>query len=427
MPPDPSGAALAPAAPPLLAPAAPLLLAPAAPPLLAPAAPPLLAPAALGTRSLASPASRSSPPRRLRIADVALFYGERSDGIRTYLEAKVEFAARTGAFEHHLVVPGPLAGPASPAEAYRHEQPSLRLAASNGYRLPLGSAGLQTTLRELAPDVVLLHDPYWTPRLASRAAHEIGAAVIAVHHSSAALHAAGLPGPQGVYRRALRRWYRRAYLEVDAVMSVVDPGPDTCRRCTLPLRLGLGPEFRPPAAATAPPRGDHVLYVGRLSREKGVRELLEAAAAARPTRPLVLRGTGPAADTLRERARQLGLGGRIAFEPYIHDRDELARQYALARCVALPGVHETFGLVALEAAACGTPVVTSQSTPSAALVGAFAHTFRAGDRTDLLAAIERARAQVDDPAGAAELATRHSWDAALRAELADLERLTGRE
>jgi hypothetical protein len=37
---------------------------------------------------------------------VALFYGERSGGIRTYLDAKVEHAQRTGAFEHHLIVPG---------------------------------------------------------------------------------------------------------------------------------------------------------------------------------------------------------------------------------------------------------------------------------------------------------------------------------
>jgi alpha-1,6-mannosyltransferase len=136
-----------------------------------------------------------APPRRLRVVDVTMFYGERSGGIRTYLEAKAAFAARTGRFEHHLVVPGR----ATAHEAGgRHQHRSLRLAASNGYRLPLGGGGLQTTLQALAPDVVLLHDPFWTPRGASRAAHECGAAVIAVHHSSASLHAAGLPGPDAV-------------------------------------------------------------------------------------------------------------------------------------------------------------------------------------------------------------------------------------
>jgi len=356
----------------------------------------------------------------LRVADVAMFYGERSGGIRTYLEAKADFARRTGTFEHHLVVPGRTT---TSVGAGRHEHRSLRLAGSNGYRLPLGSAGLPATLRALTPDVVLLHDPYWTPRLACRAAHDVGAAVIAVHHSSAALHAAGLPGPNAVYTRALRRWYRRAYEGVDAVMSVVDCGIDVRRAPTLSLRLGLDPAFAPQAAAA---RGEHVLYVGRLSREKGLRELLEAAAAASDRWPLVLLGTGPAGDTLRERARQLGLGSRVRFAPYLQDRGELASEYARARCVVLPGAHETFGLAALEAAACGAPVVTAQSTPSAALLDGFVQTFCAGDPTDLLYAIERARRCDPDPGAASALARAHAWDTALAAELADLERVAGR-
>src|SRR6202050_3548537 len=170
----------------------------------------------------------------LTVVDVALFYGERGGGIRSYLEAKVEYAARTNAFDHHLVVPG---RPQADAQEnpHRHQQPSLRGAASNGYRLPLGSSGLLSTLRELEPDVVLLHDPYWTPRLTSRVAHELGATVVAVHHSSVALHAAGIPAPQGVYEAALRRWYRRAYVEVDAVMSCVETDEDSRRESTLRL------------------------------------------------------------------------------------------------------------------------------------------------------------------------------------------------
>ena len=389
-----------------------------APPTAVQAGAALLGPSpAAGDGAAARGAAARAP---LRVADVAMFYGERSGGIRTYLEAKAEFARRTSLFEHHLVIPGRTT---TTVGAGRHEQRSLSLAASNGYRLPLGSAGLQSTLRCLAPDVVLLHDPYWTPRLASRTAHELGAAVIAVHHSSAALHAAGLPGPQGVYKRALRRWYRRAYLEVDAVMSVVDSDIDAQRPSTLPLRLGLDPAFGPRPDT---PRCDHVLYVGRLSREKGLRELLEAAAVAGEQWPLVLLGTGPAGDTLRERARQLGLSRRIRFAPYVRERDELAREYASAACVVLPGAHETFGLAALEAAACGASVVTADCTPSATLLDGLVETFRAGDATDLLCAIERARRRERDLRTAAALVDRHRWDAALAAELADLEQFLGR-
>ena len=249
------------------------------------------------------------------------------------------------------MIPGRPHAAAAGGDAHRHEHRSLRLAASNGYRIPLGSAGLPATLRSLAPHVVLLHDPYWTPRLSCRSAQPRGD-VVAVHHSSAALHAAGLPGPQQVYKAALRRWYRRAYLEVDTVMSVVDPGPDARRPRTLTLRLGLDPAFGPQQVQR---RGDHVLYVGRLSREKGVRELLDAAAAATEPWPLELVGTGPAGDMLRDRAESLGLAGRVHFRPYVTDRGALAREYARARCVVLPGAHETFGLVALEATRTPSP------------------------------------------------------------------------
>jgi glycosyltransferase involved in cell wall biosynthesis len=94
--------------------------------------------------------------------------------------------------------------------------------------------------------------------------------------------------------------------------------------------------------------------------------------------------------------------------------------------VVLPGVHETFGLVALEAAACGTPVVTAQTTPSAALLNGFIDTFRGGDSADLLRAIERARVRVPDPSAASALGAQHGWDKALAGELADLERLVFR-
>jgi alpha-1,6-mannosyltransferase len=352
------------------------------------------------------------------VADVAIFYGERSGGIRTYLEAKAAFAARTGALEHHLVVPG-REGTGNP---HRHEQRSLRLAASNGYRVPLGGSGLHATLRMLRPEVVLLHDPFWTPRAACAVAHEVGAVVVAVHHSSAALHAAGLPGPHRVYARALRRWYRRAYGDVDAVMSVVETDIDAHRPATLRLRLGLDPAFLPRPEVE---RLDHVLYVGRLSREKGLRELLEAAAASRDPWPLVLLGTGPAGDTLRERARQLGLGDRVRFDAYLNDRDELARAYAGARCVVLPGAYETFGLAALEAAACGAPVVTATTTPSAHLLGEFAETFTAGDASDLLRAIEVARRRRPDLLAAEALVARHDWDTLLTRELEDLRKLVG--
>ena len=110
------------------------------------------------------------PAPRLRVVDVALFYGQRSGGIRTYLDAKAAYAATSGSFEHHAVVPGRR----ERHEGTRHELRALEVAASNGYRLPLGTGQLEDTLRSIAPDVILVHDPYWALGPATRVGAERG-------------------------------------------------------------------------------------------------------------------------------------------------------------------------------------------------------------------------------------------------------------
>jgi alpha-1,6-mannosyltransferase len=200
-------------------------------------------------------------------------------------------------------------------------------------------------------------------------------------------------------------------------MSNVDTMADCGRRATMPLRLGVHEAFRPRSDVR---RGDHVLYVGRLSREKGVLELLDAAARSADPWPLRIVGSGPLEETLRRRAARLGLGARISFRPHARDPERLARRYAAARCVVMPGEHETFGLVALEAAACGTPVAACSTAPARHVLGHLGHGFVPGDPDDLDRAIADARAAVPDPAGAAALAWHHRWDRVLAAELESL-------
>ena len=346
------------------------------------------------------------------VVDVALFYGERSGGIRTYLDEKARFAASSTAFEHHTIVPGVRERHGSG----RHEVRSLRFPTSNGYRIPLGVGALKDTLRALRPDHVLLHDPFWRPHGVTRAAHALGARVIAVHHASPALNAAALPGPDALYLPLLRNVYRRAYEPVDAVMSAVDPRPDTGRPATIQLRFGVHRAFRPRPT----PRGEHLLYVGRLSREKRIDDLIAAAARLDPPRPVVLVGDGPERHLIAHRARRAGLEASVRFRPFVRDRDALAQLYREAACVVDPGPHETFGLVVFEAAASGARVVACDSTPAVAVADGLIETFAAADVADLVRAIERSLARPDEPAVAAALAARSTWENVFAAELAAL-------
>jgi alpha-1,6-mannosyltransferase len=356
--------------------------------------------------------------RALKIADVAVWYGERGGGITTYLDAKAEFAARTGAFEHHLVVPGPR----DVSRGSRHEVRALRVATANGYHIPLRTSSLSQALRAVAPDVVLVHDRFWSLMAAGPVAADLRTPVVAVHHASAALEAASVPGPRGAYGKVFRSWERRAYGRVDAVMSATLDA-EVGERPVLPLRFGLDPAFQPQGDAI---RGKHVLYVGRMAREKGIDTLLEAAAASFDPWRLVLLGDGPSRGWVEGLVSRLGLAQRVTMVGYVDDREQLARTYAAAACVVVPGAHETFGLVALEAAASGARVVAAASTPAAVSAGPeLVTTFNPGDPVDLLRAIEQARWAPRDLGAAAVLAARSSWDRAFEAELADLERLLG--
>ena len=102
--------------------------------------------------------------------------------------------------------------------------------------------------------------------------------------------------------------------------------------------------------------------------------------------------------------------------PFIAVPRALARAYAQAACVVVPGAHETFGLVALEAAASGAVVPTSDAVPSARLAPDLIHTFPAHDAGALAHAIGEVAATRVDVGAAEALGRRFTWERAIGAE-----------
>ncbi len=126
-----------------------------------------------------------------------------------------------------------------------------------------------------------------------------------------------------------------------------------------PDRLRVVPNFVP--VASVPPRdapGEGVLYAGRLSPEKGVDVLIEAAAR-RPGLRVEIAGDGPARPELEALAAARGLGGRVRFHGHLPP-EELARLRRRCAVAAVPSRwHENMPLVVLEAFAAGLPVVAT--------------------------------------------------------------------
>ena len=151
--------------------------------------------------------------------------------------------------------------------------------------------------------------------------------------------------------------------------------------CVAVVPAGVDVEqFRPGDQAAARraldlPDGPLVLFIGRIEPIKGVDILLRAAVETEVAQPLtVLIVGGDAADPERRRlealSRELGLASRVLFRDAVR-RADLPAYYQAADLCVVPSYYESFGLVAVEALACGIPVVATR-------VGGLQYTVRDG-------------------------------------------------
>jgi glycosyltransferase involved in cell wall biosynthesis len=191
-----------------------------------------------------------------------------------------------------------------------------------------------------------------------------------------------------------RQAERMGAVHVEIIPSGVDLPPE------------VGEEADPP----------EVLYAGRLSAEKGVLELVEAARGMN----LVVAGDGP-------------LRGRIPQARGFVPPSELALLYARAAVVVCPSHREGFGVACLEAMAHGRPVVASAVGGLLDLVvdGETGIHVPPGDVPALRAALERLLGDPDlrrkmGAAGRARAAERFSWDAVTRETVALYARYAGK-
>lgn len=205
-----------------------------------------------------------------------------------------------------------------------------------------------------------------------------------------------------------------------AAITVIHPGVDTVR---------YHPE--PSLDRTDPPS---FLYVGRLRRYKGVGVAIEALALARRTRPdlsLDVAGSGDDRSRLEALARQRGVADAVRFLGFVGEAEKI-RLFRRAWANVFPSPKEGWGITIMEAAACGTPSIASDSPGLRDSVrpGETGVLVAHGDAAALAARmVEFAtdRDLVDRLGGNARRhAEAHGWDAAARATEDHLHVLTGR-
>ena len=113
-----------------------------------------------------------------------------------------------------------------------------------------------------------------------------------------------------------------------------------------------------------------VLFVGRLTLQKGPDYFLEAAKRViehRPNTLFVISGSGDMAKQIIERSAYLGIGDKVLFTGFLREK-ELARLYGIADLLVMPSVSEPFGIVPLEALLNNTPVLISKQSGVAEVI-----------------------------------------------------------
>ena len=293
----------------------------------------------------------------MHLLDVTMLYAPTSGGVVRYLRAKHAWLRRHTSIRHTLLVPGDRNARSASGETYVRTW-ALR---PYGHRWPLAAWRWSREIRALAPDLIEVGDAGPEAWAALHAARSLEVPLIAFCHSDIVRMATRrLGGAAGAVVQAYaREFYRRCDLVVApsafmrarlaewGVERVVSRplGVDVetfspTRRCAV-LRRELG----------LPAKTRVLAYAGRFSREKNVAILLDAFRELGQDYHLVMAGPGAG----------FAMPSNVTLLPFLHSSLELARILASVDGFVHAGDQETFGLVLLEAMACGRGVVAARA------------------------------------------------------------------
>ena len=317
----------------------------------------------------------------MKICDLTQFYSPVSGGVKRYISEKIAWMRRARPHDRHvLIIPGDRSECREEdlSRVYTIRSPLVSRTAR--YRALLNLTTVEEILERERPDVIESGDPYQVAWKALASGDALGIPVVGFYHShfpEAYLRTINkFFGPiaveitRDVARRYVRELYNRFALTIVPSPALAKLLRDWGVNNTRPGELGVDTDlFHPRESATEsaqvrealniPDDRIVLLYVGRLSAEKNVRtmfdafrELARGPDGGRYT--LLVTGDGPERRHLADLREECP---DAHWLPYQGDGRQLARLYRAADLFVHPGVQETFGLVALESQACGTPVV----------------------------------------------------------------------
>ena len=314
----------------------------------------------------------------MKLCDLTQFYSPLSGGVKRYVHEKINYVQNACPNDEHiLIIPDAKTGVVEAKQSRVYSIHSPLLSRTSRYRALINLRAIEQVFERERPDIIEVGDPYQTAWKAVASGRALRIPVVGFYHShfpEAYLRSTskfvGRTASEAVMDFA-RRYVRNLYNQFEATLV---PSHELARvladwgvRNVHAVDLGVNTEvFRPDAADRIEMRSSLgirdeqklLLYVGRLAVEKNVQTLFAAfeqlTQRSRDTFHLLVIGDGPYRAGIR---RLQEIGAQLTWRSYCQDSTELARYYRAADLFVHPGVQETFGLVALESQACGTPVV----------------------------------------------------------------------
>ena len=354
---------------------------------------------------------------RLHLVDTTLFYSPTSGGVRRYLNAKHAWLGAHTHWEHSIVVPGR-------RDCFERgglcTLSGFTVPGTFNYRLPLNVRRWKRVLERLEPTLIEAGDAFHPGWCAASVARRRAIPAVGFYHSNV---------PQIIGRRVraierpVRRYMRTLYERFDVVLA---PSRVMCQylrelgvRHTLYQPLGVDAELFHPRRRTLDLRarlhlrpGTRLLvYAGRFAGEKNLPVLLKAFAQLGAPYHLLLIGG-------HRRARP---AHNVTTVPYRRDTLELATWLASADALVHAGTRETFGLVVLEAMACGLPVITARAGAFPELVdesvGGLAEPDSPTDMAASIAALYQRDLAALGAAARARVLRQFTWDRTFRQQI----------
>jgi alpha-1,6-mannosyltransferase len=293
----------------------------------------------------------------MHVVDATLFYSPTSGGVKRYLLAKHEWMRKHTGWRHTLVVPG---------ESRSHAPGGISTVAGGlvpgvfNYRLPLNPVSWSRAIDALEPDLIEIGDAFHPAWAAAKVASRRGIPLFAFYHSNFPQLAGRRLG--NAVERSIEWYVKLTYERCDQVLAPSRYMRDYLHRIGVTHAvyqpLGVDVETFTPerrgrdlVAELNLPRGTRILvFAGRFSAEKNVLVLTDAFRKLGHPYHLLMIGGGEA-----------GRDGNVTRIPYCCDDQTLASYFASADAFVHAGTHETFGLVVVEAMACGRPVVAMRA------------------------------------------------------------------